>query len=115
LDLDESILKHIKEAIGLSDEDKSFDTEVLTHINGSIGDLNQNGVGNPIDVDKNTTWRDLQNPQQKAGNVYFKMIPQYIALNTKVLFDPPPPSSVERYAASINKALWRLKVAYEDI
>lgn len=115
MDLDQTILAHIKEAIGLSDEDVSFDTDILTHINSSIGDLNQNGIGNIIDVNEETTWRELQNPEQEKGNEYFKMIPSYIALNTKILFDPPPPSSVEQYANSIQKTLWRLKIAYEVV
>lgn len=113
MELDGSILTHIKEAIGLSDDDDSFDIDILTHINASIGDLNQNGVGNIIDVDSETTWRELQNPNQEEGNQYFKMVPSYIALSTKVIFDPPPPSSVQQYVTSIEKILWRLKVAYE--
>ena len=85
LDLDEKILTHTKEVIGLSADDTSFDRDILTHINGSVGDLNQNGVGNLITVTKETTWRELQNPEQEKANDYFKMVPLYIALNTKHL------------------------------
>lgn len=113
MDLNDKILTHIKEVIGLSADDTSFDTDILTHINGSVGELNQNGVGNAIVVDEDTTWRDLENPEQGDANDYFKMVPLFIALNTKILFDPPPPSSVEVHSAQIAKLLWRLKIAYE--
>jgi hypothetical protein len=85
------------------------------HINSAIGKLNQNGVGNFLVVeDDQQKWIDLQNATQVEGNKYFQMIPSFIAISTKLLFDPPPPSSVQYHAQNADQILWRLKVAYEE-
>lgn len=115
MDVNASILQDIRVAVGLSADTDDFDTELLMHINSAIGKLNQNGVGNFIVVNnEETTWNDLQNPDQVEGNKYFQMIPLFIAMSTKLVFDPPPPSAVPVYQNSIDQMLWRLKVAYEE-
>lgn len=114
MNLSNSILKDIREAVGLGSEVDSFDTELLMHINASISKLNQNGVGNTISVtDDSTTWSDLRNDSQVNGNEIFHTVPLFIALSTKIIFDPPPPSTVEQYARNSEEMLWRLKIAYE--
>lgn len=115
MNLDNSILQDIKEAVGLSPDSTEFDTELLMHINGAIIKLNQNGVGNFLVVDdEETKWRDLYNPLQVIGNQYFQTIPLFITLSTKLIFDPPPPSSIQYHANNIDQILWRLKIAYEE-
>lgn len=110
-----SILKDTLEAIGLSSTDTSFNTEIIQHINASIFKLNQNGIGKPlVVVDETQTWEDLINPLQVEGNAYFASVPLFISLSTKILFDPPPPSSVEYHNKAATELLWRLKIAYED-
>jgi hypothetical protein len=114
LDINKSILEDVRVAVGLSDTTTDFDTDLLMHINGAIGKLNQNGVGKFIIVEDSTlTWGDLQDPLQTEGNKYFNIVPLFVALSTKLIFDPPPPSSVEYHANHIDQLLWRLKVAYE--
>lgn len=114
MQLTNSILKDVRIALGLSEDTTDFDTDLLMHINTAIGTLNQNGVGKFVIVqDESTTWADLQDPNQTEGNVYFQMVPLFIALSTKVIFDPPPPSAVPYHVESIEKTLWRLKLAYE--
>ncbi len=113
--LTDSILENIRTAVGLSPTTSDFDTDLLMHINASIGKLNQNGVGKEILVtDVTATWGDLQDPAQSDHNGYFKMVPLFIMLNTKLLFDPPPPSNVQYHQSSIDQLLWRLKIAYEE-
>lgn len=115
MDVNKSILQDIRMAVGLDATTFDFDTELLMHINSSIGKLNQNGIGNFLVLDNETqTWEELQNPLQVEGNKYFQMVPLFIALNTKLLFDPPPPSSVPQYVNNIEQSLWRLKIAYEE-
>lgn len=112
MNLNNSILEDIREGVGLDREADDFDAELIMHINSSIGELNQNGVGNKVIItDVNTTWEELQDPNQT--NDYFQMIPLYITLNIKIIFDPPPPSTVEYHLENINNILWRLKIAYE--
>lgn len=113
--LTDSILEDIRSAVGVSRNNTDFDTELLMHINASIGKLNQNGIGKGLTVtDTSTTWGDLQEPTQTVYDEYFKMVPLFITLSTKILFDPPPPSSVQYHQSSIDQLLWRLKVAYES-
>lgn len=115
MDLSNSILRDIKEAVGLSSDSTEFDTELLMHINGAIIKLNQNGVGNFLVVkDSTVTWNDLYNPLQVIGNQYFQTVPLFITLSTKLIFDPPPPSSVQYHANNVDQILWRLKIAYEE-
>lgn len=113
MNIEDSILEHIRDSVGLTKENKEFDTELLNHINLSIGKLNQNGVGLPILVkDDTTTWADLL-PTDGEGYESIGMIPTFISLNVKLLFDPPPPSSVEFHTRSVDEILWRLRLAYE--
>lgn len=113
MELTDSILVHIRDSVGLTEENTEFDTELLNHINMSIGKLNQNGIGNSIRVnDETTTWGDLLSMDIR-GSEYIGMIPTFISLNVKLLFDPPPPSSVEFHTRSVDELLWRLKIAYE--
>jgi hypothetical protein len=113
--LTNSILEDVRGAVGLSRDVPDFDTDLLMHINASIGSLNQNGIGNDLVViDDVSTWGDLQNSAQIEYNNYFKMVPLFIMLSTKLLFDPPPPSSVQYHQTAIDQLLWRLKIAYEE-
>lgn len=115
MDINQSILRDIRVAVGLSADTADFDTELIMHINGAIGKLNQNGVGNFLVVQNDyPKWVDLQDPLQTEGNKYFQMVPLFITISTKLLFDPPPPSTVPYYAQNADQLLWRLKVAYEE-
>lgn len=113
MDLAKNVLADVREAIGLSTDPSTFDNEILMHINSGAGKLNQNGITLPIVVDVDTTWGDLQDPTKTEGNKVFHMVPLFMMLNTKILFDPPPPSAVEHYSRQIEELLWRLKIAYE--
>lgn len=111
--LEKSILKDVRESMGLGSEDSSFDVELLMHINAAISRINQNGVGKYITVsDDTTTWGDLMDTTQTEGNKHFKLVPLFTTLSTKLIFDPPPPSTVDYYARSADELLWRLKLAY---
>lgn len=115
LDVNNSILQDIRIAVGLAVDTVDFDTDLLMHINGAIGKLNQNGVGNFLVVENDQQkWIDLQDATQVEGNKYFQMIPLFVTISTKLLFDPPPPSSVQYHAQNADQILWRLKIAYEE-
>ena len=115
MDTTKSILKDIRVAVGLSEDTVDFDTELVMHINAAISKLNQVGVGSFIIVnDESKTWGELQDPLQIEGNKFFAMVPLFITLSTKLIFDPPPPSTVEYYSKNIDELLWRLKVHFEE-
>lgn len=114
MNLKNSILKDVREYVGLLNTSIDFDAELIPHINGAIGKLNQNGVGKFLIVeDEVAVWEDLQDPEQTEGNKYFGLVPLFITLSTKLLFDPPPPSNVQYHATNSQELLWRLKIAYE--
>lgn len=113
LEVTNKILSDVREAVGLGEEPDSFNPELLMHINANMSKLNQNGIGLPIVVDPNTTWLDFLDPMQIVGNLSSNMIPLYVMLSTKIIFDPPPPSSVDLQSRNADELLWRLKVAYE--
>lgn len=115
LDINNSILRDIRTAVGFTADTIDYDTDLLIHINGTIAKLNQNGVGNFLVVsNEDQKWIDLQDPLQIEGNKYFTLVPIFIMLSTKLLFDPPPPSTIQTYQSNIDQSLWRLKVAYEE-
>lgn len=109
-----SILVDVRQSIGLNSDDTSFDSDIIPLINTAIVKLNQNGVGKLIVVNSDKqTWNDLIDETQENGNKSFTLVPGYIMLSTKLIFDPPPPSMVEYYSKFVDESLWRLRTAYE--
>ena len=114
MDTSEIILEHIRESVGLTKDNTEFDTELLNYINLSVVKINQNGVKLNIDkIDSETTWDELLDPLAK-GYDSTGALPTFMALNVKLLFDPPPPSSVDFHVRTMDETLWRLKLAYEE-
>ena len=113
--MDGSILEHIRDSVGLTKDNEEFDTELINHINMSIVKMHQNGVPvNKFRIDKYTTWDELlTDPKAVVSSDHIGLIPTFMSLNVKLLFDPPPPSSVDFHVRSMDELLWRLKIAYE--
>lgn len=113
---DDSVLETVRDAVGLEKDDDSFDTELIIFINGAIGDLNQAGVGNEIMVlDDTTKWKDLV--VNDSGSVSMKLVGlaiMYVFLNVKVHFDPPQVNTQNVMVAAMDRAIWRLAVAWDD-
>ena len=109
-----SILKSVRSAVGLDAEDSSFDLELLMHINGSIMILHQNGIGMPIQVeDEDAVWEDFKNPMQADANPMFSAAKTFIFIKTKILFDPPPPSTIKYMSETADEYLWRLRESFD--
>ena len=109
-----SILRDVGEALGLITDDDSFDAELKMHINASLSTLYQNGVGLPFQIEgKEETWEEFMNPEQLENDYMSGQIKQYVFLKTKILFDPPPPSSVEHVSRAADEMLWRLRENYD--
>ena len=108
----QSILDTVRGAIGLVADDTSFDSELIIHINSNLSTLYQNGVGLPIVVEDSTAlWSDLKDDSK--NNDMFEQIKTYIFLRTKLLFDPPPPSTAKYMDAAATELLWRLRCHYD--
>ena len=108
----QSILDTVRGAMGLVADDTSFDSELIIHINSNLATLYQNGVGLPITVEDSTAlWSDLKD--ESKNNDMFEQIKTYIFLRTKLLFDPPPPSTAKYMDEAATELLWRLRCHYD--
>ena len=109
----DSILISVKKIIGISEEDESFDTDLIMHINSVLMILNQLGVG-PEDgfsiTDKSAVWTDVI-----GDNKLIEATKTFVGLKVRLIFDPPTSSAV---LDSINKTIseleWRINVMVEN-
>ena len=108
----DSILTSIKKLLGVSEEDTSFDTDIIIHINTVFMTLSQIGVG-PSEgfsiQDKSSLWSDFI-----PSNSNLESVKTYVYLRVRLLFDPPINSSItEAINRSINELEWRLSIAVD--
>lgn len=110
----ESILTSIKKFIGITEDYKHFDTDLIIHINSVFMILNQMGIGpdNGFSIsDETTTWNDYL----PKGNKNFEAVKTYMYLKTRIVFDPPQSSStMEAMKQTISELEWRLNVEAEQ-
>jgi hypothetical protein len=104
--MDESILTSIKKLLGISEEDESFDIDIIMHINSVFGALKQLGVGAKgfTISDKSTTWADYLGEAEHC----FEMVKMYIFMNVRMVFDTPSGSAVDAYKEKIKEYEWRI-------
>ena len=110
--MEESILNDIKKMLGITEDYDVFDTDIMVHINGAIGILNQLGIGvEGFFLSTATqTWKDLLGEKELG----FQNVKQYIYLKTKVVFDPPTSGfALDSMQALIKETEWRLNALYE--
>lgn len=109
----DSILTSVKKLLGITEECKHFDTDIIVHINSVFLTLQQLGVGPAKGFsisDEYATW-DLYLPED---NPSFEAVKSYIYLKVRLLFDPPSSSAVmESMKNMANELEWRLNVEAE--
>lgn len=108
----DSILTSIKKLLGISEDYKHFDADIIMHINSVFLILNQLGVG-PAEcffiTDDTAIWDDFL-----EDNTNLELVKSYLHLRVKLLFDPPLTSSVaESMKRMIDEFEWRLRLAAE--
>lgn len=114
----ESILTSIKKLLGLTEEYKHFDTDIIMHINTALFDLAQLGVGPTegfsISGDEET-WSDFV-PDLVQNSVKIEAVKTYIYISVKLVFDPPINSSVVSSLENrLKKLEWLLNAAVDPI
>ena len=101
------ILSSVKELLGISYEDESFDFEILMHINATLSVLFQMGVeeaGDTPIIDVTTTWRELF-----GDRTDLEMVKTYIYFKVKSMFDPPTNSAgLESLNRVMKEFEWRI-------
>lgn len=109
----ESILTSIKKLLGLTEEDTSFDQDVIMHINTVFMDLTQLKVGPSAGFmieDKTSVWTDFVKSPNRL-----QAIKSYIYLRVRLLFDPPSSAAaIASMEKQVDKFEWLINVAAES-
>lgn len=120
----DSILLTIKKMIGPSADYDVFDTDLLVHINSTIGTLDQVGfhLSTPFVVtSEEETWDDyfaaVKHPDDghdDFDDMTMRTVIDYIYLKVRMLFDPPTSSFVLEAMKEQSKELeWRISVMHD--
>lgn len=113
MDEEKSILKSIKKLLGLNADDKSFDTDIIIHINSAFATLNQLGVGKKVGFaisDDSATWESIFGNNLTLNG----FIKTYVYLKVRLVFDPPTNSFVvESIKQNISEYEWRINSAVD--
>lgn len=108
-----SILTTIKKMLGLSEDDTTFDQDIVVFINTAIMGLTQIGIGPQngyFITDKTQLWEDLT-----EGRSDIEAVKSFIYLKTRLLFDPPNTAYVlESTQRILTELEWRLHVQVND-
>ena len=113
MEVTDKVLTDVRNFLNIDSTSKVFDSEIIPHIMSAVGRLFQNGAGSPTSINDDTTWSDIIPSTMLDNEEVFAMIPLYVMLSTKVIFDPPPPSLVEYYKSMLDENLWRLRFVYD--
>lgn len=111
--MEESILTSIKKMLGLTEEDKTFDQDVIIHINSVFTTLMQLGVGPSKGFyieDDIAEWSDFVSDLSQL-----QAVKTYMFLKVKILFDPNSigASTLAAYERQISEYEWRLNMTAE--
>lgn len=132
--MNNSILNDIKKMLGITEDYKHFDQDIIIHINTALSTLIQ--VGLPANknfnlVNSDQTWSEYMNfTNSKVNNNIMKaalkqlsaenvdknigMIKSYVYLKTKLIFDPPQNSfTIESINKTINEYESRINIEYD--
>lgn len=107
----QSILNSIKKIVGLTENDTSFDVDLLIHINSVFSTLTQLGVGpeEGFEIEDTTaTWESFL-PDKR-----YNFVKSYVYLSVRMLFDPPNTSFLgDSYKEQKNEYVYRINVLRE--
>jgi hypothetical protein len=112
--MDTSILRSTKKILGLSDEDESFDLDIITHINSAFSTITDLGLG-PVDGfvidDEEADWADFD---ATLTTVQLSQVKTFVYLSVRLAFDPPQTSfAINALQEQIREHEWRLNVRRE--
>lgn len=111
-----TILEDVRNFLNIGPSDPVFDGEIIPHISNAIGKLSQNGVAISQPVTDATTWEQLLNPTLTSTEdvmSVMSMMPLYVMLSVKIIFDPPAPSTIPYYQSNLDDTLWRLRLIHD--
>ena len=102
------IITDIKQMLGASIYDDSFDVNIVIAINSALAVLSDIGISEAdnvcLEIGDTATWDELL-----QGRTDIEYIKSYIYLKVKMLFDPPSSSALlDAYNRQIAEFEWRL-------
>jgi len=108
----DSILTSVKKAVNVGETDKSFDVDILLHLNSALAVLHQMGVG-PRDgfevEDESATWENFLGVDPRLNSAK-----TYVSLSVRMDFDPPATSfTQDAFKKRMEEIAWRLNVYIE--
>ena len=102
----DSILDSIKKLLGIQPEYKSFDQDIMMHINAVFVVLNQLGIGPSEGFSINS--RDIK-WSKYSTELNINLVKTYVYLKVRLMFDPPASATlVDSINAMIKELEWRL-------
>lgn len=108
-----SILTSTKKMVGITEDDESFDLDIITHINSVFSTLYQLGIGPELGFmieDKTAVWSEFFVEEDPRYNA----VKSYVYLRVRLLFDPPQTSfGIEAQQRQVTELEWRLNVLRE--
>ena len=111
----DSILTSIKKLLGITEEYKQFDPDIIIHINSVFLTLKQLGVG-PEKAFAITGEYETWDQFLPVDNPNFEAVKSYMHIKVKLLFDPPTSSTVMEAMNQMAKEYeWRLNVEAESV
>lgn len=113
MNITSNVLSDVRNFLNFDSTSNVFDGEIIPHVMAAIGKLSQNGIGKSQVITDSTTWSDVIESDMIVNPEVFSMVPLYIMLSTKIIFDPPPPSAVDYYQSNLEDLLWRLRLTYD--
>ena len=104
----DDIITDIKQMLGASIYDDSFDVNIVIAINSALAVLSDIGISEAdnvcLEIGDTVTWDELL-----EGRTDIEYIKTYIYLKVKMLFDPPSSSALlDAYNRQIAEFEWRL-------
>ncbi len=106
----DSILNSVKKMLGITEEDTSFDDDIIMHINSAFMIVHQLGAGpeNGFSIsDEEATWDEYFGDEDPIESIR-----SYVYLKVRSIFDPPTTGAVkEAVNNNIHELEFRINVA----
>lgn len=116
--METNILTSVKKLLGITEEYKIFDVDIVMYINSVFSILTQLGVGPASGfclVTGDETWEEYFGTVS-SDTVNLELIKAYVAMKVKAMFDPPTTSSSkEALDRIIAEYEWRINVMVDPM
>ena len=109
--MNDSILQTIKQLLGISEADESFDPNIIVLVNSVLNILSQIGLeeANNFQIKGSSeTWNELFKDRKDL-----EIVKTYICFKVKMMFDPPTSSAaLEATKRVLDEQEWRIANIY---